>query len=123
MSEMELTAEHLIVIGRGHILADVSMEGFHRHVVPAQDRGRLSGRHSAAGPAGRPDASITSTEPSRLEIEGIGSQQVGEMAATHGVVLHQLTDVAPSLEEAFMELTADSVVFHGSVAHEGRSAA
>jgi len=122
MSEMELTAEHLIVIGRGRILADISMDGFiamssqHRVVVVSPEATRL--RDLLAGP----DVSITSTEPSRLEIEGVGSRRVGEMAATHGVVLHQLTDVAPSLEEAFMELTADSVDFHGSLAHEGTAA-
>lgn len=121
MSEMELTAEHLIVIGRGRILADVSMEGFiamssqHRVVVESPDAQRL--RDLLAGP----DVSITSTEPSRLEIEGITAPRVGEVAAAHGVVLHQLADIAPSLEEAFMELTADSVTFHGSLSSEGRA--
>ena len=122
MSEMELTAEHLIVIGRGRILADVSMEGFiamssqHRVVVVSPDASRL--RDLLAGP----DVSIIATEPSRLEIEGIESPRVGEVAAANGIVLHQLSDIAPSLEEAFMELTADSVTFHGSVAHEGAAA-
>ena len=119
MSEMELTAEHLIVIGRGRILADMSMEGFiamssqHRVVVESPDAQRL--RDLLAGP----DVSITSNEPSRLEIEGVTAPRVGEVAAAHGVVLHQLADIAPSLEEAFMELTADSVTFHGSVSAEG----
>jgi len=119
MSEMELTAEHLIVIGRGRILADISMEGFiamssqHRVVVESPDAQRL--RDLLIGP----DVSITSTEPSRLEIEGITAPHVGEVAAANGVVLHQLADIAPSLEEAFMELTADSVTFHGSVSAQG----
>jgi len=122
MSEMELTAEHLIVIGRGRILADVSMEGFiamssqHRVVVVSPDASRL--RDLLAGP----DVSIIATEPSRLEIEGIESPRVGEVAAANGIVLHQLSDIAPSLEEAFMELTADSVTFHGSVSQEGAAA-
>jgi ABC-2 type transport system ATP-binding protein len=122
MSEMELTAEHLIVIGRGRILADVSMEGFiamssqHRVVVVSPDATRLRDLLVA------PDVSITSSELTRLEIDGVTSEHVGEVAAANGVVLHQLTDVAPSLEEAFMELTAESVTFHGSVAHEGTAA-
>ena len=122
MSEMELTAEHLIVIGRGRILADVSMEGFiamssqHRVIVVSPDAQRL---HELLN---GPDVTITSSEPSRLEIEGIESPRVGEVAAANGIVLHQLSDIAPSLEEAFMELTADSVTFHGSVAHEGTAA-
>lgn len=122
MSEMELTAEHLIVIGRGRILADVSMAGFiarssqHRVVAVSPDASRL--REGLAGPG----VTITSTEPDRLEIEGVRSQDVGQRAADLGVVLHQLADVAPSLEEAFMELTADSVVYHGSVATEAVAA-
>ena len=122
MSEMELTAEHLIVIGRGRILADVSMEGFiamssqHRVIVDSPDAPRLRDLLAA------PDITITSPEPSRLEIDGITAPRVGEVAAAHGIVLHQLSDIAPSLEEAFMELTADSVTFHGSVSAEGAAA-
>ncbi|MFN8172896.1 MAG: ATP-binding cassette domain-containing protein [Candidatus Nanopelagicales bacterium] len=122
MSEMELTAEHLIVIGRGRILADVSMAGFiarssqHRVVAVSPDASRL--RDALAGPG----VSVTSTEPDRLEIEGVRSPDVGQLAADLGVVLHQLADVAPSLEEAFMELTADSVVYHGSVTTEAVAA-
>jgi ABC-2 type transport system ATP-binding protein len=118
MSEMELTAEHLIVIGRGRILADVSMEGFiamssqHRVIVVSPDAPRL--RDLLAGPG----VTITSPEPSRLEIDGVTAPQVGEVAAAHSLVLHQLSDIAPSLEEAFMELTADSVTFHGSVSSD-----
>jgi len=122
MSEMELTAEHLIVIGRGRILADVSMEGFiamssqHRVIVDSPDASRL--RDLLAGPG----VTITSPEPSRLEIDGSTAPHVGEVAAAHGIVLHQLADIAPSLEEAFMELTADSVTFHGSISSDGAAA-
>lgn len=122
MSEMELTAEHLIVIGRGRILADDSMDGFisrssqHRVVVVSPDATRL--REALAGP----DVTITTTEPTRLEIEGLTSTHVGQVCAELGFVLHQLTDTAPSLEEAFMELTAESVTFHGSVTTEESTA-
>ena len=122
MSEMELTAEHLIVIGRGRILADVSMQGFiamssqHKVVVASPDAQRL--REFIAGP----EVTIRSTDPTHLDVEGLASERIGEIAAANGIVLHQLADVAPSLEEAFMELTADSVTFRGSVANEGTAA-
>lgn len=114
MSEVELTAEHLIVIGRGRILADMSMEGFikqssqHRVTVESPDAARL-GQLLV-----RPGVTITADESGQLHLEGIQAREVGEVAASNGIVLHQLVDVAPSLEAVFMELTSDSVVFHGS---------
>ncbi len=123
MSEMELTAEHLIVIGQGRILADMPMQSFiqrssqHRVMVVSPDAPRLRDALS------RPGVAVTSDAADRLEIEGITAREVGELAAVHGVTLHQLTDIAPSLEEAFMELTRDTVAFHGTVAsHQGIAA-
>ncbi len=122
MSEMEMTAEHLIVIGRGRILADTSMAGFiamssqHRVVVVSPDAAAL--RDALAAPG----VMITSSSANQLEIDGLEAARVGEAAARHGLVLHQLTDVAPSLEEAFMELTADAVDYHGSSTAEGSAA-
>jgi len=116
MSEMQLTAEHLIVIGQGRIMADLPMDEFirqsaqHRVRVVSPDATRL--RDLIAGPG----VAITSDDPERLEIEGAAARDVGILAAAHGLVLHQLVDVAPSLEEAFMELTRDTVAYHGSVA-------
>jgi len=115
MSEMELTAEHLIVIGQGRILADMPMTAFieqssqHKVLVVSPDATRL--RDVLAGPG----VAVTSREPGQLEIEGLRAKAVGNLAARHGLTLHQLVDVAPSLEEAFMELTRDAVTYHGSV--------
>lgn len=114
MSEVEMTADHLIVIGRGRILADVSMEGFiqqssqHRVMVDSPDAARL------AQLLARPEVSMSTDDAGRLHLEGIQAREVGEAAAANQIVLHQLVDVAPSLEEVFMELTSDSVIFHGS---------
>ncbi len=126
MSEMQLTAEHLIVIGGGRILADMPMTEFirqssqHRVRVVSPDAARL--RDLLVGP----DVAVSSDAPDRLEIEGLQARDVGVAAAEHGLVLHQLVDVAPSLEEAFMELTRDTVAYHGSVSAadgpEGRAA-
>lgn len=114
MSEMELTADHLIVIGRGRILADMSMADFiasssTRHVhVASPDAARL-GRLLA-----RDGVSISSRTPGHLEVEGMAAGLIGEIAASHQIVLHELATQDPSLEEAFMELTRDAVEYHGA---------
>jgi ABC-2 type transport system ATP-binding protein len=121
MSEMQLTAEHLIVIGSGRILADMPMTEFirqssqHRVRVVSPDAARL--RDLLVGP----EVAITSDAAERLEIEGLQARDVGVVAAEHGLVRYQLVDVAPSLEEAFMELTRDTVAYHGSVGQPERS--
>jgi ABC-2 type transport system ATP-binding protein len=114
MSEVEQTADHLIVIGRGRILADMSMAAFiqqssrHRVTVRSPQATRLAELLSG------PQVTVTAEGTDCLHLEGIQAHQVGEIAAANQVVLHQLVDVAPSLEEVFMELTSDAVVFHGS---------
>lgn len=114
MSEMELTADHLIIIGRGRILADLPMKEFisqsrHQHVqVTSPEAARL--RDLLVGPG----ATVVSTGAGRLQVEGVDARRIGEIAAQHQITLHQLADVTPSLEEAFMELTRDSVSFHGA---------
>ena len=114
MSEVEQTADHLIVIGRGRILADMSMAAFiqqssrHRVTVRSPQATRLAELLSG------PQVTVTAEGTDCLHLEGIQAHQVGDIAAANQVVLHQLVDVAPSLEEVFMELTSDAVVFHGS---------
>jgi ABC-2 type transport system ATP-binding protein len=111
MSEMSLTADHLIVIGRGRVIADMAVDEFVRkasgmRVRVASPQATLL-RDLVAGP----QVTVTSSEPSVLEVEGLTAEQVGEIAAAHDVVLHELTPVQASLEEAFMELTRDEVEF------------
>ena len=119
MSEMEHTADHLIVIGRGKLLADCTMEEFIARSSGQTVRVRTpqpdllakavsevaarAAATSAAGAATNPDGSLT--------VHGLTAAQVGDLAFEHGVRLHELTVVRASLEEAFMELTADSVEY------------
>ena len=123
MSEMEMTAEHLIVVGRGKVLADMSMADFiaassqHAVRVCSPDAVRL--HNLLAGPG----VTVSSNAPGHLEVSGMPAAQVGEIAAREGLVLHELVDAAPSLEEAFMELTRDAVEYHGSTATNERTAA
>jgi ABC-2 type transport system ATP-binding protein len=91
MSEMALTAEHLIIVGRGRLIRDAL-------------------RELVLGP----DVRVSSTAPGTLEVEGLGADQIGSAAAENGLVLHELTPQQPSLEEAFMALTQDEVEYRNS---------
>ena len=113
MSEMALTAEHLIVIGRGELIADTGVEEFVRGAskrsvrVRSPQAGRLAELIAGAG------VTIEAMEPSSIEVRGLNSEQIGRTAAENGIVLHELTPQQASLEEAFMELTGDAVEYHG----------
>lgn len=120
MSEMALTADHLIVIGQGRLLADTSMADFihdnsrsyARLRSPQQERLRdvLRAENIVAVEAGN----------GTLEIDGATTEELGELAARHQIVLHELSSQRASLEEAFMQMTAGSVEYH---AHSERDAA
>ena len=113
MSEMALTADHLIVVGRGRLIADTSVDGVPARARPATSsacarrRPTTSARASLAGP----DVSVEAVEPGLLEVTGLTAAQIGDAAAEHGIALHELTPQQASLEEAFMDLTRDDVEF------------
>src|ERR1700729_718812 len=115
MSEMENTADHLIVIGRGRLIADCTVSEFIaansqqtvRVRTPQPDL--LTKLVAAAGAAVREDGDGS------MVITGLDSGQVGDLAYDNAVRLHELSPVHASLEQAFMELTASSVQFHAGV--------
>ncbi|WP_061299123.1 ATP-binding cassette domain-containing protein [Herbidospora cretacea] len=109
MSEMAVTAGHLIVIGRGRILADTSMEDF---IPPDHVRVR-SPDLPALGRAVAAENWQAVTGGDALLVYGVTPAAIGDLAFRAGLRVHELTPVHPSLEEAFMRLTADSVEFHG----------
>ena len=111
MTEMALTADHLIVIGRGKLIADTSVEEFVRRASGGTVRVRSPQASSLRDLVLGEHVSVTSTEPGLLEIGGLTAEQIGETAATHGIVLHELSPQQASLEEAFMELTRGDVEF------------
>jgi ABC-2 type transport system ATP-binding protein len=110
MSEMALTADHLIVVGRGRLMADTSVDHFIdmasvkrvRVRTPEAERLHvlLGDERAAPGPA-----------QDVLEVHGLSAQQVGDLAFRNGIPIHELTPQQASLEEAFMNLTADAVEF------------
>ncbi|MGP4028045.1 ABC transporter ATP-binding protein [Actinomadura sp. 3N407] len=111
MNEMAVTAEHLIVIGRGRLIADCSTEEFVERstekmvTVRSPDAGRLADVLAAEGAKVRPDGDTL------LTVTHMEAPRVGELAAAEGAVLHELTPMRGSLEAAFMELTRESVEY------------
>jgi ABC-2 type transport system ATP-binding protein len=115
MSEMALTADHLIVIGRGKLIADTSVDDFVARasqkvvVVRSPELERL--RSELSGP----NVTFADAERGALEVHGLTTEQVGEAAASAGITLHELTPQQASLEEAFMNLTRDEIEFGAEV--------
>jgi ABC-2 type transport system ATP-binding protein len=114
MSEMAQTAEHLIVIGRGQLLADTSVEEFVRSASKPSVRVRSPQLGTLTAALAGPEVSIVPVEPNVAEVVGLAPEQIGEAAAANNVVLHELTPLTASLEEAFMEMTREDVEFQGS---------
>ncbi|MEU8232653.1 ATP-binding cassette domain-containing protein [Actinoplanes sp. NPDC048967] len=111
MSEMALTAEHLVVVGRGKLIADVSVAEFieqaaHDSVLVRSPRA-VELHDLLAGPG----VTVLSVERGAFEVTGLSAAKIGERAADAGIALHELTVQRPSLEEAFMELTRDAVEY------------
>jgi ABC-2 type transport system ATP-binding protein len=117
MSEMESTADHLIVIGRGRLIADCSMAEFIARgtgqavLVRTPQPDGLARAVTAAGgtvsPAGQGGPEI--------EVRGLPPARIGDLALASGIALHHLAPARASLEEAFMELTGHSVEYHAGV--------
>ncbi|MEU9352632.1 ABC transporter ATP-binding protein [Streptomyces griseoloalbus] len=112
MSEMALTADHLVVIGQGRLLADTSMAEFIEHNSRSYVRVRSPQRERLLDVLHQ--AGITAVESGNgaLEVDGSKAEYIGELAARNQLVLHELSPQQASLEEAFMRLTAESVEYH-----------
>jgi ABC-2 type transport system ATP-binding protein len=123
MAEMALTADHLIVIGRGRLIADTSVDEFVRMASGLVVRVRSPQATQLRDLVVGPDVSVTSVAPSLLEITGLTAEQVGEAAAANGLVLHELATQQASLEEAFMELTRGDVEFRAGEIHPAEEVA
>jgi ABC-2 type transport system ATP-binding protein len=111
MSEMEHTAENLIVIGRGSLLADCTMEEFIARSSGQTVRVSTPQPDLLVKAVAEAQGTATAGTDGALTVRGLTAARVGDIAFEHGVRLHELTVVRASLEEAFMELTADSVEY------------
>jgi ABC-2 type transport system ATP-binding protein len=110
MSEMAVTADHLLILGRGRLLADTTVEDLIDRVAvgsvlvrsPAADRlGMLLERHGAT----------VREEDSALRAAGLTAAEIGDLACGAGLPVHELTPRRASLEEAYMELTREAVEY------------
>ena len=120
MSEMSMMADWLIVVGRGRLIADSTVEGFVQLAagdavrVRTPDPSRL--RSTAEALDGVTVSSDESGDGRALLLQGISCEAVGELAAANRIVLHELAPEQASLEEAFMRLTMDSVAYRAAPA-------
>ncbi|WP_442978120.1 ABC transporter ATP-binding protein [Saccharothrix sp. 6-C] len=116
MSEMAQTADHLVVIGRGRLIADTGVDEFLRGrgegavLVRTAEPAAFALRLTASG------ATVRDGVESSLLVSGLTGEEIGKLAAYHGIALSELTPRRPSLEDAFMELTKDSVEYQGAAA-------
>ena len=116
MSEMAQTADHLVVIGRGRLIADTTVAEFVRFggedtvLVRASDPDSLAPRLVDAGGA------VRDRHESSMVVSGMTSDEIGALAARNDIVLSELTPQRASLEDVFMEMTSDSVDYQGTAA-------
>jgi ABC-2 type transport system ATP-binding protein len=113
MSEMAMTAEHLIVIGRGRLIADTTVADVIATTAGNTVRVRSTDVPALAALVRASGVTATVGEDGALTVSGLSSDEVGIRAAAAGLTLLELTAQKPTLEEAFMDLTRDAVEYHG----------
>jgi ABC-2 type transport system ATP-binding protein len=111
MSEMALTAEHLIVIGRGKLIADAPVQDFIDRAAGNTVRVRSPQAVDLYDLLTGPGVAITSLSRGVFEVAGLAADEIGDRAAAANIALHELSPQRPSLEEAFMALTHDAVEY------------
>jgi ABC-2 type transport system ATP-binding protein len=122
MSEMSLTADHLVVIGRGRLLANLPMAEFIKQNSRSAVRIRTPHVEQLLAALATAGLQATPTPDGAYEVEDGDLVHLGDLAARHDITLHELSPQQASLEEAFMQMTADSVQYHAGDG-EGRDAA
>jgi ABC-2 type transport system ATP-binding protein len=115
MSEMENTADHLIVIGRGKLIAETTMAEFIARSSGAAVRVRTPSAADLTRAITAKGATVGTDADGALEVRGMGIAEIGDLAFTEGIRLHELATVRASLEEAYMEVTASSVEYRADV--------
>jgi ABC-2 type transport system ATP-binding protein len=112
MSEMALTAQHLIVIGRGKLIADESMD---RMIAGAGSSVRVrSPQYGELARLVEHEGATVQSDDGALIVTGLDAVGIGELAASHGMTLHELSPQRASLEEAFFELTEGTADYQGA---------
>ncbi len=112
MSEMAQTADHLIVIGRGRIIADAPIKDIIAGKQQARTRVRTTQVSELAGLLAAEGVSVNSSENETLEVSGLDAHQIARIALDNRVLVYELTPLNASLEEAYFDLTKDEVEYH-----------
>ena len=112
MSEMQLVADRVIVIGRGRLVADVTVEEM-LHGLGAQHVRVRTPYPDALAEALTAHATVVQTGADELEVKGLGPTEVGDQAHALGLPVHHLSQVERSLEHAYLQLTENDVEYHG----------
>ncbi len=114
MSEMALTADHLIVVGRGRLIADMPMQEFIEQASPSLVRVRSPHAAQLRELLLGDGVTVRSDGPGVLEVGGLATDAIGERAAAEGLTLHELSTHQASLEAAFMEMTRDALEYEAA---------
>ena len=120
MGEIAQTATHLIVIGRGQLIADTTVAEFIASAAPAAVRVRSSDQRTLAGLLRSPGVTVTTAEGDALAVSGLTAAQIGAVAAEAGITVLELAAEQTSLEDAFVDLTQDAVEFRAPARPAGR---
>jgi ABC-2 type transport system ATP-binding protein len=121
MSEMAMIADHLIIIGRGRLLADTPAADFisrarHDVLVKSPRAGELADLLIAHG------ATVTPETGDGLAVTGLDAPGIGDLAVASGIAIHELVPRHASLEDAYLELAGDSTDYHAKIAPAGKAA-
>jgi ABC-2 type transport system ATP-binding protein len=114
MSEMSMTASHVVVVGRGRLIADMPVADLIAQASTNVVTVRTPQPTALAAALAGPDVAVTVQDADRLEVTGLSAAQIGQQTHELGVVLHELSPRRASLEEAFMDVTQDDVEFHAT---------
>ncbi len=111
MSEMSQTADHVIVLGRGRVLADATLSDLVRDLTTATVHVRSPRAAELISALAASGTEITATGPETFEVQGVPAAHIGDVAAAHSLPLHELTPTTGSLEDAYLALTGESVEY------------
>ncbi|MDJ0768125.1 MAG: ABC transporter ATP-binding protein [Ilumatobacter sp.] len=117
MSEMALTADHFVIIGRGRMIADVTAAELEAMAPEASVSVRSDDDAKLRDLMSRDGVSITTTAEPGLTVVGLSSGEIGRIAADHAIALSELTNRRSTLEQTFMDLTADAVEYSAHSVH------
>ncbi|HEY2042028.1 MAG TPA: ABC transporter ATP-binding protein [Jatrophihabitans sp.] len=123
MSEMAVTADHVIVVGQGRLIANMPIQELIGSASVDRVRVRTPDAARLREVLARPDVTVSSSQADVLDVHGMPVEQIGQLALDNAILLYELTPQLASLEEAYMDMTRDAVEYHASTPARDRSAA